>query len=873
MILGSDSYDFYAGEYFHLRSRSGMLLSRVLGYTDKRREEFQYGDLRDIKRLQPKCILALGDAALYDATGLSGRKQTVDDVRGYVLRTWGSAGVEAGIPVVCSYSPGSLLGRTKLWGVLAYDILRACEVAKTGAPSPEHLNYCVAPTEQEALALLGWCKEHPTSIISCDIENPSSAKGNDESELRYDLSTILQIQFTIAPYTGYAFPWKEPFISIAKEILALPNPKVGHNWWEFDLTHLEAHGCKVNGAQHDTMWMFHVIQPDLPKSLQYVASFFEPQTSPWKHTISHDLRSYGCKDSDIVYRIYHKLLQELQARRVGRAYHAHTFRVQWEVLDAMKRRGIYVNREAQGELKAKLDAEIIKVNRELQALVPEEVLNCQPKGGYKKQPKSITNFLRERVSVLCSGTDEVIGDDPQRLLEWFTGSQSVNEITAATGYSVRSFDGVERWYKLKPFLASSSKQVMCYIKHRGHKMPTLIGDDSKDSTGKKGLQQLYKQTGDEVYRLVLELRALSKLTDYIVDVGEDSCIHSTIRAYGTSSGQMSSHSPNVQNWPKGREIDKAIRNTIQAYPGHKLISIDLKGFHAVILGFLAGDAKYIRAAEHDIHSFVTAAVLRNKLQSVKKFIDPIDFPGVKQDELDDMIRSEGELRERLQNYDRWLELSDGDLGEMLAWMKKHYKYTRDKKIKNGVHGIQFGLQAKKLYQTYIENFKNQKEAQQILDIVKTTFPKVFQYQNAMVEKAHKEIWLYNPFGYRRGFYEAKKLTSQGIWINGEDAEEIKAYMPSSTAHGYFKEALLRCAEKGWMESYKLSNLIHDECVFNCPDSLVDECIENVQREIEKPSPYLIHPTIAPLGFSVGTDAEVGERWGDMRKYERMEVTV
>lgn len=1169
MILGSDAFDLYAGQYFHPSSRGGMILSRILKLAGHVREDFSFGDLRDVARLQPKCILALGDAALFDITGMGGRKQTVDDLRGYVLRSWDDFGNDKGIsniPVVCSYSPASLLGRTKLWGVLAHDILRACEVARDGAPQEEELHYNIAPTEQEALALLGWCKEHPDSIISCDIENPSSAKGADESELRFDHSRIEQIQFTVASYTGYAFPWIEPFISISKEILALLNPKVGHNWWEFDLTHLEAHGCDVRGAQHDTMWMFHILQPDLPKSLQYVASFFEKNASPWKHTISQNLARYGCKDSDLTFRLYHSLLKELSARKVGHAYHAHTFRVQWEVLDSMKRRGIYVNREAQKELKGKLDEEIIKSSLELQAIIPDGVKNCHR---YKGVPTSVKKLCKELFIEDISQAHNIICDED---FKWL-GLNSTKQHKGIMRYNVEF-----GWYIEEFFSAGSPLQLKRYMESKGHAIPKAIGNSDKDSTGKKQLQQLLKQTGDKVYEKVLELRALSKLTDYIVDTDENFLIHSTIRGYGTSSGQMSSHSPNCfsddtevmtengwklfsdvevnervaqfdtstsnvsfaipthtikqeyigdllhiftdeqidmlltpnhdcllkrrysgefykspaselvddriqfsagyydgggiylsdaqltlitalqadghvrsdgygydfsfskrrkiirfsnaledlnvthsvyhkndgktsfyiairnipewwknkkhfgpwvlqlqkdcfdflseeiwfwdgclsrrsmfsssykpdadwvqiitclsgrraklrsywngnpnsrmnwqvdaaikaysmttnhtkeyvtysgfvycftmplgtlivrrngkvaitgncQNWPKGREIDKVIRNTIQARPGHKLIAIDLKGFHAVIYGFLSEDIDYIRASKIDVHSYVTAAVLRNKLQSVKRFIDPVDFPGVKSEELELMIQSEGELKERLQNYDKWMQLSDVDLSEMLNWVKKHYKYTREKKIKHACHGINNGLSARGLYDRYIENFKSLGEAQMILNVLRITFPKLFKYQQAMIDKAHNEIWLYNPFGYRRGFYEAKKWDSNRGWVNGADAEEIKAYMSSSTAHGYYKEAILRCAEKGWTDKYWLTNLIHDEMVFDCPSGLVDECIENVSTELEMPSPYLIHPVIAPEGFSVETDAQVGNRWGSMLDYKRVEVSV
>ena len=98
-------------------------------------------------------------------------------------------------------------------------------------------------------------------------------------------------------------PWRPPFDAIARRILALPNAKASANGWRFDNIVLAAHGCPIAGVNHDVRWAFHHLQPDLPASLQFIASFYDLARGPWKHYNSSHDTYYGIRDVDVLQKI------------------------------------------------------------------------------------------------------------------------------------------------------------------------------------------------------------------------------------------------------------------------------------------------------------------------------------------------------------------------------------------------------------------------------------------------------------------------------------------------------------------------------------------------------------------------------------------
>lgn len=299
-----------------------------------------------IARFHPSVILALGNVALKASTGLTG----ILENRGYPI-----ASTALGLPVVASLHPAYLRrGAMAYLSVLMHDIRFAVAYAAalrytsqwspqtpTGASFPQSgvytdtrptsctkvefwspvlwrnvsydipqplpsLNeplapqgYVCHPTETDALAFEGSVMSSEGTMLAYDIETPY-VKGEENDP---ESAAITSIQFSLAPASGIFMPWRDPFIPVARRILASRNPKVGANNWRFDRPLLAANDCAIGGRDYDVRWMWKHFQPDLSGALAFIASFYCPEVAPWKHLDRSHPAVYGIRDVDVLQRI------------------------------------------------------------------------------------------------------------------------------------------------------------------------------------------------------------------------------------------------------------------------------------------------------------------------------------------------------------------------------------------------------------------------------------------------------------------------------------------------------------------------------------------------------------------------------------------
>ena len=284
-----------------------------------------------VEKYKPRCILALGNIPLKATTGLVGEKLSVSHLRGWPLPTLSTF---FSVPVVASFHPSFLRrGTMALFSVLMHDLKLAVAVAnsKVGQTvkffSPvlsrdvewtHHENiyrsiqdpvvpagYTTYPTERDAWEFLKEAEDDERQPIAYDIETPRSTEATETDSDELEEAEILSGQFSLRSRTGIFMPWREPFIEIAKRILATPNPKIGANSWRFDNPRLVEAGCRLNGYNHDIRWAFHHLQPDLRGALQFIASFYNSGDGyPWKHLHSSKPAEYGILDVDWLHRIW-----------------------------------------------------------------------------------------------------------------------------------------------------------------------------------------------------------------------------------------------------------------------------------------------------------------------------------------------------------------------------------------------------------------------------------------------------------------------------------------------------------------------------------------------------------------------------------------
>lgn len=804
---------------------------------------------KEISIFRPKVIIAAGEVATRTLTGHTGKKRSVSHVRGYPLES------PYGI-VVPTYHPSFIMrGNQNLLGVVVLDFLKASAIAKEGFTKRE-VDYTLSPTIPQAEEFARRVRECPGVLLAFDIETDYSLT-EDEFDLHtrepqenqdpedlpaqdptaQDLQKIaegkiLSIQFSLSPGTAIFLPWVGRFAEIAREILQMRNPKVGHNAYRFDVPKLREAGISVAPPIMDSMWMFHHLQPDLSGhyNLQSVGSFYGMDVA-WKHLATTNPEFYGCVDVDVLQRIMQRLPEEMRRRGVWEGYQRHVVELE-PVLDGMSQRGIPVNDDARTALGEELGREKDSIFDKLQRLVPDELKNVSKKEGYVREPVVTTGMVRRNFNVQLAETrTERKGCTCKRGCKR-CGKSHFRDVVVKTGRTIDAT--VERWTRIEPF-TPSNKQMVRYIKWKGHPVQIHPKED-RETADTMALRKLERTTHDPLYRLVLDYRQAEKiLSTYVEGWKPDSGgrVHPQF-LFKPATGQLSSVNPNVQNASAGKTDDenkarlaKKFRKIIEAPQGSKLIELDYKSFHGMTMALEAQDNQYKRLCELDLHSFLTSYMVK----------EPADFS--------------------------W---PDDKLRDYLKYIKGKYPDVRNERAKRAILGKQFGMGAKTLYRNNEQYFKDIAEADRVLRIVDELFPKVAQFGREIVKRAHQQRYLVSRFGFIRWFWEALKWDAQrGYLIYGAQAEQAIAFLPANDAFGHKKEAMLQLRAEGLDEKFGLINEIHDSLMFCCPDKHVDGCVQRVRAIMEAPSKFLLDPIVAPNGLAVKVDVSVGQNWSEMEE--------
>jgi hypothetical protein len=138
----------------------------------------------------------------------------------------------------------------------------------------------------------------------------------------------------------------------------------------FDRPRLEEQGWRFR-AVHDSMWLWHWLQSDLPKGLGFVAPFYA-DVPAWKHLSDAQPAWYSASDADATLRVYLGVRNDLQRQGRWERWLRHCVEA-GEVFRRMGRRGIVIDLGQQQVLKAQLQQEYDEAYARLQQEVPAEV--------------------------------------------------------------------------------------------------------------------------------------------------------------------------------------------------------------------------------------------------------------------------------------------------------------------------------------------------------------------------------------------------------------------------------------------------------------------------------------------------------------------
>lgn len=776
----------------------------------------------EIKRMNPRVIVALGGTALRFLTSYGGEGTGVTQVARYVLRSNYDAWC---LPLE---HPSFLLPRgaeedqkgqannMRLMGAGIFGLQRAVTIAKEGFER-ETLRYITHPSLDEMLAFeRDYNPERHT--LSYDIETPRSSHLDEEDREEEDPSyEIIRASMCYETARAISFPWCHPYADIARRLLAARGPKRVWNS-PFDNPRLRANACEIGGRNYDVMEQWSHLQRTLPRGLGFVAPFYGWTLDPWKHESDANPEYYSCCDADALHRIGEGTTNDLRATGQWERYERHVVDT-YEVLTLMSRNGLPYSQEEATKFQAELEKLQVERLELLQARVPESVRPSKQKQGLKREPINTNGYVKR--------TFRVLGKD--------LTDEECDYRGGSPGIALHDMYEVVRWCLVEPFLPTSSKQVLDLIKHFGH-TPGTNRKSKKETSDEDTLRKLLKKyrtarkesdrDAAELYKLILECRQLSKVLGTYVKgwkPGKDGRIHSTPGFWGKMF-RISWRRPNIAATIADKEeeyIAAGFRKCVRAPEGKVLLESDWKGIEAVLVGWFAGDESYMRLARLGVHDYMCCHLLVDRHKMAASNLPSLAW-------------------------------SDGDLKALFRDVKKRFPKDRDD-AKHTVHGTNYGMTWKLLSELY---GLTASDAKKLIALYFSLFPKVKEWQQNTLQRAYQEGRLTNPFGYSMWFWDVLKWNSRYQRMElGTDAKSAISFLPRDTAAAMLKEALLRLnappydlASRGIMLSST-----HDSILTEQLESQVEMIARVVKEEMERPVPEL-------GGLVIGVEQKVGHTW-------------
>ncbi len=333
-------------------------------------------------------------------------------------------------------------------------------------------------------------------------------------------------------------------------------------------------------------------------------------------------------------------------------------------------------------------------------------------------------------------------------------------------------------------------------------LPVRKKTSTGPSTDASVLQELAEE-GHALPSLLMEYRELSKLESTYLDtlpdliLPRDGRLHTSYNQTVAATGRLSSSDPNLQNIPIRRELGRDIRRGFVPRQGWKLLAADYSQIELRLLAHLSQDPAFVEAfrAGRDIHR-ETAAIIFG--------VSP------------DSVTSDMRARAKTINFATIY-------GQGATALSRQLKISTQ--------------EAKDFISTYFERFRG-----------------VRQYLDSMVSYAKAHGYVQTIF-HRRRYIPELQERNFNIRAFGE---RVASNAPiQGSAADLIKLAMIRIHELVRAASLEGRMLlqVHDELVFETPESEVDRFLTLVRTEMESAAQLTV-----PLVVDIG----VGDNWVDAK---------
>lgn len=322
----------------------------------------------------------------------------------------------------------------------------------------------------------------------------------------------------------------------------------------------------------------------------------------------------------------------------------------------------------------------------------------------------------------------------------------------------------------------NSPQQLSQVLFEDLKLTPIKKGKTHYSTDVEVLQQLSlkHQLPGEILRYRELAKVSSTYIEPLINLAQNSRIHTTFNQTGTATGRLSSSNPNIQNIPIRTELGKRLRQGFVAEKGFSLVSADYSQIELRILAHITKDKNLVKAFKEnrDIHNH-TASLVFNIPES--------------------KVSEQQRRMAKVVNYGLIYGMSE--------------------------YGLAQGLDIPK------------EEAMQFIQTYYALYPDVDQWRRQAIELAEKNGFTETLFGRKRPLLEinsdnhtlkeAAKRAAINTPIQGTAADIIKLAMI---------EVEKRLTDAGVKSGLLLS--IHDELLYEIEDDRIDEANSIIKEAME-----------------------------------------
>lgn len=500
--------------------------------------------------------------------------------------------------------------------------------------------YHIIRNKRELKKLIACCKS--TCYASVDYETDGSPIYNKSFK-----PTILSVSwmpgfgasipldhFETKDYTSSGWNWKKMLRKFGEEVIENYDiVKVAWNW-KFDDQINQKYRIFYRGTCLDGMLAKYLLNEEKPNDLKSMVRRYLPEYGnyekqdafdkiPWDQKELDPLCHYGCQDTDYTLRLmifFEKKLIDLGLYSTFRNLIMSASRV----LTSVEKNGLYLDREFNNQL---LETYKPKIDAARQAIYDlPRVKKFEKKYNQEKIDKYIQSIESE--------LEELDYNDPKDKRKIASREQKISNIKAGI------FTTKKEQELIRPInLGSPIDLPALMYSERGFHFDVIKNNESgKPSTDEETLTnlRLTVKNPDSPKAIfldrLLELRGLEKMyTGFIKgwsnEVQDDSRLHGRFNIHGTTSGRLSSSSPNAQQIPK-TSVDPNIKLQLKAPKGTLYIASDFSQAELRIMAHLSGDETYLNAfnSGQDPHLAIAATKYHVSYDEALKIYEDENHP-------------------------------------------------------------------------------------------------------------------------------------------------------------------------------------------------------------------------------------------------------